>query len=217
LRIASIPSLSLELLPDTIRRFRARDPDYSFSLSSLNTEEILSRLDERFGSFHVGITLGPVFESHVTSEEIGEAEVLAVFPSGWDLPESAEISIADIEDRPFIAGFDGTALTLSCTDLFREAGVSPQVVARSHSYHLAGRLVEQGVGYALLDAITIRALLHDRDSGQFTVRRLVGRPQLPITVILPGRRTTHRAVRPFIDSLEEAFTALSSTVEARLP
>ena len=45
-RIAAIPSISLEVLPDAIELFQQNHSGFNYSISTLNTEEILDKLRE---------------------------------------------------------------------------------------------------------------------------------------------------------------------------
>jgi DNA-binding transcriptional LysR family regulator len=48
-RVAAVPTMSLELLPDAIEIFQKRHKGFSYSVSTLNTEEIVDQLDTRKG------------------------------------------------------------------------------------------------------------------------------------------------------------------------
>lgn len=216
-RIAAIPSISLELLPDAIARFQQDNEGFQYSVSTLNTEEMIAQLDARQGRFHLGFTFGVPEDASVAHQVLGDAELLAVFPAAWKLPPGDELRLEDVADRPLISPFDATPLGQLGRALFHDAGVTPQVVARSHTYHVAGRLVQRRLGFTILDAVTVRALLHDRLSNTITVRRLAGHPTVPLVVMYPGQRSLNRAAEPFIQAFRNAWESLNATVEERLP
>lgn len=204
-RIAAIPSISLEMLPDSISNFLAKHQGFNFSVSTMNTEDILDQLGNRKGAFHLGLTMGQINDSQVAMEKVGDAELRAVMPASWDIADSESIRLSELSDRPYIAGFDGTALTRACSPLFTEAKIEPRIVARIHTHHLAGRLVQRGLGYAILDAITVRALQHDRLGNHLRVRRLEGRPSLPLVAIFPARGALSNPARLFLDSFKQTY------------
>lgn len=206
-RIAAIPSISLEMLPDSISNFLAQHQGFNFSVSTLNTEDILDQLGNRKGAFHLGLTMGQINDSQVAMEQVGDAELLAVMPTHWNITESASMPLSELRERPYIAGFDGTALARACRPLFTHVGIEPRIVARIHTHHLAGRLVQRGLGYAILDAVTVRALQHDRLGANLTVRQLEGRPNLPLVAIFPARGALSNPARLFLDSFKETFAA----------
>ena len=123
----------------------------------------------------------------------------------------------DLAEFPYIAGFDSTPVGQICSNLFAAAGVQPRVVARIHTHHLAGRLVQRGIGYAVLDSVTVRALLHDRHADTVALRRIAGAPAIPVTAIFRAQRSVSNQASLFVKCFEKAYAALTSTIEERLP
>jgi DNA-binding transcriptional LysR family regulator len=217
LRIAAVPSISLELLPEAIARFQQAHKGYNYSVSTLNTEEILEQLDSRTGTFQLGFSFGDLEDSGFTTRQVGETELLAVLPASWKLGSRSELALTELADRPYISGFDSTPAGQVCSGLFAEAEVEPRVVARIHTHHLAGRLAQRGMGYAILDSVTVRALLHDYHSENVQIRRIDGAPSLPVTAVYRGQRAPDKPTRLFVDCFEKAYETLAGTVEERLP
>lgn len=207
-RIATVASLSLELVPDAIERFEALHTGFRYSVATMNTEEILTELDSRKGTYHLGFTFGDQADSGLTHAVIGTPALYAVFPSGWDIAAANEIVIEELAGLPFIAGFEHTTLALECRRLFADAGIEPSIVARSHMYLLAGRLVQRGIGFTILDALTVRALLDSRDARSMAVRPIRNRPALPLTAVYPSQRRLSNAASVFVDCMREAYAAL---------
>jgi DNA-binding transcriptional LysR family regulator len=216
-RVAAVPSLSLELLPDAIARFENLHAGFNYSVTTLNTEEILHELDSRAGTFHLGFSFGGHEESGFPTQVIGEAELFAVFPAHWEIPGDETVDLEDLAELPFISGFDSTPSGQICRSLFTAAGIEPKVVARIHTHHLAGRLVQRGIGYTLLDSVTVRALLHDRQSETVALRRVPSAPTIPVTAIFRAQRSVSNQASLFVKCFEEAYAALTSTIEERLP
>lgn len=204
-RIASVPTISLELLPDAIVEFQSHYPSFRYSVSTLNTEEIINQMDSRKGTFNLGFTIGHVSENGLAYSDIGECEILAVIPSDWEIADGDEIDLSALKDRPFVSSFDQTALAIESRRLFADSGVDPVIVARSHSYYLAGALVQRGIGYSLLDTLTIRALLNNRSRARVTVRRLKERPKLAVSAIIPSQRRLSNPVKAFIECFTKTF------------
>lgn len=212
-RIAAIPSISLELLPDAIGLFLSHHQGFNFSVSTLNTEDILDQLGNRRGGFHLGLTMGQIDNTQVASETVGDAELLAVVPRSWGLNGPEPLDLARLNGKPYIAGFDNMALTRACRTLFTQCDMDPQVVARIHTHHLAGRLVQRGLGYAILDAITVRALKHDHLSDQMSVLTLEQPAALPLIAIFPARGALSNPARLFLDNFRATYTAFAKSTE----
>jgi DNA-binding transcriptional LysR family regulator len=211
-RIAAVPTVSLQLLPDAIERFEKLHTGFRYSVATLNTEEMLTQLDTRKGTFHLGFTYGDQSDSGFAHTVIGQTELLAVFPKDWGLGNRDAIDLADIADRPFISGFDQIAIAMECRRMFADVGVEPNTVARSHMHYLAGCLVQRGVGYTIVDSLTIRALLDNERKNEIDVVPIKGNPSLPLTALYPAQRGVNNPGSVFIECIQEAYQALREEV-----
>jgi DNA-binding transcriptional LysR family regulator len=104
-----------------------------------------------------------------------------------------------------------------CNNLFANVDSKPRILARVHTHHLAGRLVQRGLGFAILDAVTVRALLHDRTADAISVRRIDGDPVIPVTAIHGSRRGLSNPVKLFIDCFEKSCADLNDSLRELLP
>ncbi len=207
-RIAAVPTISLELLPDAIVEFQSHYPDFRYSVSTLNTEEMIDQMDSRKGTFSLGFTIGRTSNNGLRSSDVGECEILAVMPAHWEIGSGDEIDLAELKDRPFIATFDQTALAIEARRLLADSGVNSPVVARSHSYYVAGALVQRGIGYSLLETLTVRAMLNNRSATPVTIRRIRGNPSLPVSAIIPSQRQLSNPAKAFIECFQATFDSL---------
>lgn len=214
-RIAAVSTISLELLPDAIQRFEQRHTGFHYSVATLNTEEIISQLDGRKGTFHLGFTFGTLEGSGFDATRIGAAELFAVLPADWHHAGDV-VEIAELADRPFISGFDHTALAIETRRHFTSAGVEPLVVARSHTHYLAGCLAQRGIGYAILDALTTRALLHNPLAAAITAKPLAGSPTIDVSAVYPSQRRLSNAAVVFIDCIQQAYDDVQAALRERL-
>lgn len=216
LRIAAVPSISLELLPETITRFENLHSGFNYSVSTLNTEEILQQLDSRSGNFHLGFSFGELDDSGFATQNIGESELWAVMPADWEIARQETVALPDLANSPYISGFDSTPAGRACRNLFTAAGVEPRIVARIHTHHLAGRLAQRGMGYAILESVTVRALLNDRQAEKIAARPIEGRPTIPVTAIFRAQRSVGSPLRLFLECFESAYQDLSEAMDERL-
>jgi DNA-binding transcriptional LysR family regulator len=131
-------------------------------------------------------------------------------PSDWEIGDGDEIDLAELKDRPFVSSFDQTALAIESRRLLADSGVNPAVVARSHSYYVAGALVQRGIGYSLLETLTVRAMLNNRSAAPVTIRRIRGNPALPVSVIIPSQRQLSNPAKAFIECFQATFENLQN-------
>lgn len=213
-RIAAVPTIGIELLPDAIERFEGMHTGFQYSVATLNTEEIEAQLDSRKGTFDLGFTFGMSQGSPLATTQIGNIHVRAVIPASWQLPDREEISLQELADRPYVAGFDHTALGIESQRLFSVADQQPNVVARCHAHQLAGALVQRGLGYALMDNLTIRALQQSDRADKISVRKVAGAGVLPIVAVYQNERRLSNAASVFIECFEKAFGAMAAAAKA---
>lgn len=215
-RIACVPSLSLELLPDAIERFEHRHTGFRYSVAAMNTDEILAELDSRKGTFHVGFTFGDQAAQGVGCTPVGSVDLYAVLPAAWDDAPDGDVEVGQFADRPFIAAFEQTTLALETRRLFADAGTDANIVARSHMYLLAGRLVERAIGWTVLDGMTVRALVGGRGADSIVVRPIAGRPSLDVAAVYPSQRRLSNAAAVFIDCFRDALASLTRSLASEL-
>lgn len=205
-RIAATSSLSLAVLPDAISYFQKKQPGYSYAVSTLNTEEILSQLDVRKSSYHLGFAYGSGNYEGVLSKRLGQSELYCIVPSTWpEAHQDQEIDISILRGKPYISAFDDTPLGQICKSFFLTNDVTPQVVAQVHSHLMAGTLVQRGLGYAILDSMTVRTLLQTSGEQDLVVRKLIGIASLPIVAVYPTSRTYSRGVATFVECFQRSL------------
>ena len=207
-RIAAVPTIGLELLPNAIELFEGRHMGFQYSVATLNTEEIETQLDSRKGTFNLGFAFEMPKDSPLAMTKIGSVNVRAAVPASWAMPDKAELTIEELADRPYVAGFDHTALGIESQRLFAAAEREQNIVARCHTHFLAGALVQRGLGFALLDNLTIRALQQGDRADTFSVHSIKGAEPLPIMAVYQSERRISNAASVFIECFEEAFRGL---------
>lgn len=214
-RIAAVPTLSLDLLPDAIAAFEERHTGFHYSVETLDSDVIINELDNRTGTYHLGFVFGSEPDAGLSYTEIGDAKLFAVFPADWAIEDEPEIDLAQLEGRPYIGGSDGTALGQERNRLFAEAGIEPTVIVRGHNHRVAGALVERGLGWTMLDSLTTRAMLQGPNRESFAVRQLRGANPIPVVAAYPSRRQLSNAVALFIECFQEAFDTLEAKARAK--
>lgn len=209
-RIAAVPTLSLDLLPDAIATFEKRHPGFRYSVETMDSEAIIDQLDNRVGTYHLGFVFGAEPDAGLSCTEIGAAKIFAVVPATWEISDAPEIDVGELDGRPYIGGYDGSALGQERSRLFAEAGIEPGFIVRGHNHRVAGALVERGLGWTMLDSLTTYAMLQGPNRDAFAVRQLVGANPIPVVAAYPSRRRLSNAVALFIECFKEAFDALEA-------
>jgi DNA-binding transcriptional LysR family regulator len=155
-RLVVLHSLGLKAVPTAIASFNKRNPDVSFDIMTVHHKEVVPALCER--SCDIAITFDPVSRPRLQQVKLGSGELVVLYRRGdlVDVPE--RISISSIKDRSLIrlqnAGVVGSMLD-HCR--LPDPGFSSQIVVQT--YFVAGALVREGAGVAIVDHFTARAML----------------------------------------------------------
>ena len=156
LRIAVTPSLATSLLPGALAALRVTNPGVECDLWASHTREIESYLL----AFEVdaGLAIEPPEHAALTSTMLAEGEMVLCVPREW---ASGVLRLEDagwLSGRPFIALAQATPLGLRLAAVHEAGATATRRMLSVQTYALAGTLVEQGLGYAYVDAYTAATL-----------------------------------------------------------
>ena len=201
LQLGSAPTISTYVLPHILHAFRSRYAGVEVSIRTGRSEQVLSMLQA--DEVQVGLvrTLShPDIETvHLYDDEI----VLAVNP---DHPFAAAgaASVEDAASEPNVLFDRGSSYFGLIHGFFRQAGVVPNVAMELDSLEATKRMVEEGLGIALLPLVTIEREL---ESGILSKVEIVDVPPLrrPISLIFKRHRRRPRTVRAFMETMEELY------------
>jgi DNA-binding transcriptional LysR family regulator len=152
IRVATIPALSLGVLPRAVQCFLASHPGTGCEVATHHTHEIVQNL------LHHELDVGFVFNAPpheaIRTEAIAHAQMVVV---ATDPGLSEPLSLKDLADRSFI-GLDpadplGRLLQSAC----QKGGLEPRVVVRVQTYHTALLMARARVGVAIIDRYTALA------------------------------------------------------------
>jgi DNA-binding transcriptional LysR family regulator len=152
LRIGSIASGFVQFVPASIGRFQALYPKVAIEVSDQHSQEQLVALQA--GSLDVGFLNPPMIMATGLSTHLLERQSLyAVLCSNDPLALKKSVTLSDLAPRPYITWpeFVRGARTEKVRQIFTAAGLSPRVAQRTENSETMLRLVEAGVGYAILE------------------------------------------------------------------
>ncbi len=172
--IGAAPAVSTYLLPGVLRTFRAAYPNVRLGVKTGHTEEVLELVLRQ----EVNIGLGrPVRHPEVELIPVFEDEMLLVVSRRHPFASRTKVRMDELASERLIL-FDRTSSYHELTSaLFREAGVVPVSVMELDNVEAAKKMVQQGLGVALLPRMALSAELRFRSlrpvrlSGAQTVKR----------------------------------------------
>lgn len=200
LHLGSALTISTYVLPKILRTFSRRYPGVRISIRTGRSEQVLNMLlaDEVQAALVRSLHHPDIEAVHLYDDEI----VLVANPN--HPIAGGSITIEEVAAQPLIFFDRGSSYYGLTHSFFRQAGVIPNVAMELDSLEATKRMVEQGLGIALVPLVTI-----ERELELGTLKRveIVNSPPLkrPISLIYRSRRKRPRTVQAFIDILAEMY------------
>ena len=210
LALAVAPAVSAYVLPEILVRFTERHPDVRLLVRTGHSEEIVDLVAR--GEVELGI-VRQLRDARVLSRPLYEDELLLVARPDHPFAVAGAVDVSEIRHAQLIL-FDRTSSYYDVTNaLFRIAGVVPRGVTEVDNIEAAKRMVERGLGVALLpgtavaDSLSGGSLREIGLTGAATIRRRI------VAVERPG---SHPAL-PFIGTLWGLLERIPELIPRALP
>lgn len=199
--IATVNSIGVHILPGYLARFRREYPKVRVRLATCPSAQVLQMLREHL--VDVGLVAGRVDAEDITAFEFVRNPLRVVVGRAHPLASKAggePLSPAEFDGRPMVA-FDAAAPTRQLTDRSVAAlGIDAPVTAESSDIEVLKRLVEIGMGFAVLPSHCIAGELA---RGELIVLNVAG---FDLTRNLCVIRRTHDPLSPAVGYFLEMFT-----------
>src|SRR3990172_5349536 len=197
LRLGSALTISTYVLPRILHIFRQRYPGVDVVIRTGRSEQILSMLlaDEAQVGLVRSLAHPEVETVHLYDDEI----VLVAYPD-HAFANTHSATLEEAATQPIILFDRGSSYYGLIHNFFRQAGVVPNVAMELDSLEATKRMVEQGLGIALLPLVTIERELR---MGTLVRVNLADAQAIkrPISLIYRRNRKRSRAVQAFIDCM----------------
>lgn len=163
LRIGCLPSLGLGLIPSALRALRARCPGVSLEVTTGNGDELLDGLQAR--ALDVAVCFDMPLRQGLARVPLGAVRVvhLAAPSDGSGEGEGdAPVPLASLDATRWI-GLGGSDPLAQCIrDAWQQLQrPTPASAVETRTYYVAAALARQGLGFALVDELTARAIAQD--------------------------------------------------------
>src|SRR5262245_156023 len=209
IRVAATPSLSQTVLPAAVAHLMRKHPDATCDIATHHSSQIIAGLLAQ--EIDLGFAFDPVPHEGVVQENIGEGELVALVPRrrgarGEDRAEP--LRLAELGREPFVALRDDTSLGYMFNQACERAGVTLRASISVQTYHLARSLVEQGMGWSVVDQYTAVA----GNPQLLRARPLEPRMRFDIRLL----RKAHRPLSVLARSMVECMKRAEAEVRGRL-
>jgi DNA-binding transcriptional LysR family regulator len=180
--IGAAPAAASYLLPTLVKRFQAAHPDVPVTVLTGHSEEVLEMvLRERVG---LGL-VRDLGHRDVVTVPIFEDEIVLVVRPDHPFARAGVIRVNDLDEARLIL-FDKTTSYFELTSpLFRESGFVPKGMMEVDAVETAKKMVEHGLGAALLPR---SAVADELASGGLVEIRVEGAPRVRRTIAAIRRR-----------------------------
>jgi len=210
LALAVAPAVSAYILPEILGRFTELHPDVRLRVRTGHSEEIVDLVVR--GEVELGI-VRKLRDARVRSRPLYEDELVLIARPDHPFAVAGTVDVAEISHAQLIL-FDRTSSYYELTNaLFRVVGVVPRGITEVDNIEAAKRMVERGLGVALLpgtavaDALTAGSLREVGLAGAATIRRQI------VAVERPGVRPTS----PFSATLWGLLERIPELIPRALP
>ncbi len=209
LRVAATPSLADPLLVPALQRFCARHPDTQVQVLTHHTDEIVQGLLRN--QIDIGFAFAPPRHEAIAAQTVAEGRMLLAVPRGQPLAGAARrtpLPMARLMDRAFIGYDDHSSLGLMVRQLLARNALEPRSTLEVQTYSLARKLVESGLGVALLDQYTALG----SDPGTVSLHEIQPAMAFEIQML----RASHRGIPSLADQLRERFAEAAQELAGQL-
>ena len=207
LALGAAPAVSTYVLPRILTRFRRTHPKVALAVRTGHSEEVLELVLRE----QVQIGLGRALRHpDVEAIPLYEDELVLVVDPGHRFAEEGAVGTEDISDVQLIL-FDRTSSYHRLTnEFFRGAGAVPRAVMELDNIDAAKKMVEQGLGVALLPHTAVAGEL---EAGALKAVTLSDAPALRREIVIFRRRdagTASGALEAFLNCLSDLRPTLQS-------
>jgi DNA-binding transcriptional LysR family regulator len=216
LRLGSALTISTYVLPRILRTFHCRYPGVEVVVHTGRSEQVLNML--LGNEVQVGLVRSLTHPDVETIDLYADEVILVANP---DHPFSADrrATIEEVGSQPVILADRGSSYYGLIHGLFRQAGVVPNVAMELDSMEATKRMVEEGLGIALLPRVCLERELKQGLLAEVTITNA---PTISRQIALIYRRSRKRVrtVHAFLEVLRSIYglelpAASTSASEAR--
>jgi len=201
LRLGSALTISTYVLPRILRTFHSHYPGVEVIVHTGRSEQVLNMLlsDE----VQVGLVRS-LMHPDVETVDLYDDEVILVANPDHPFAASRQATIEEVGRQPVILADRGSSYYGLIHDLFRQAGVVPNVAMEMDSMEATKRMVEEGIGIALLPRVCLERELKQ---GLLAEVAISNAPAISrqIAFVYRKSRKQGRTVQAFLEVLRSIY------------
>jgi DNA-binding transcriptional LysR family regulator len=198
IRIAAVTSVCLGLLPKALVEFRKHYPDVALVIEAGRYDSILAKVLAQQSDVGIAVVPGEQVEVHV--EPIVDVNAVCVVPSDHPLAGVDAVAPRDLSGMPLIFVGQNVYSRQKVDTILAAEGLAAEPLLEVQSGTIACAMVAEGLGVAVLDALTGLGAVDAR----IAVRPLKPAVALRYSAMTPRGNATGRLVGALITALRAA-------------
>lgn len=201
-RLLANTSSAMEHLPTALAPFLVAYPDFSIDIDEMESVDILQAVAS--GMADIGVASDAGLPPGLDSFTFCDDRLVLIVPSRDEIAGRRQVAFAEVAGRKFV-GLASGALQNHIAAQSGRLGIRPQLRVRVKGFDAVCRMVESGVGVAIIPEVAARRGAQTmkikivRMSDAWTLRRMA--------VCVRDRKTLARPVRQLFDHLRQVAMA----------
>ncbi|HXE19791.1 MAG TPA: LysR family transcriptional regulator [Castellaniella sp.] len=205
INIVATAEPSDSLLPQVLTRFIKQHPDVRVSMETLRLDNVLEYVET--GAADIGFAIEPYARPTLKYIPLSVLDIVCLCPADSPLCQLPYVTPNHLKDVPLINASTRSRLHSAVQEAFRRSKVDYSPVMNVRFMNLAGLFVEEGLGAAIMDALTASS---PRYRG---VCIIPFRPRIRVKInaIVSSAQPMQRITRRLLDYIYEDIDLMLST------
>lgn len=154
-RLCANESSVVGYLPERLQRFGTAYPQVRIALQERLSDDVLRACLDDMAD--VGVGIAPTVPAGLDAWHFADDPLIVLLPAGHALAAADRLRFADVAHHPLVCVQSGGALDRQLREQASAAGLSLQVAVAVHSFDGVARMVEAGLGLAVLPQSAAKA------------------------------------------------------------
>lgn len=184
--IAAIGTTTVYVLPDILHEFRLQHPGVQVILRTAGGEEVKEMVGH--GVADLGIVGSHTDTAGFATRSLCPDDIVPVVAAGHRCARQKRVTLAKLAEEPLILLGGWKSWENYVRSMFAQAGVGPKVHLQLDSIEAVKRMVERGLGFAIIPALAAEAEMR---AGTLVPLTLTDVPQMQRSIVLIHQQDRH--------------------------
>jgi len=205
INIVATAEPSDSLLPQVLTRFIKQHPDVRVSVEALRLDNVLEYVET--GAADIGFAIEPYARPTLKYIPLSDLDIVCLCPADSPLCQLSYVTPNHLKDMPLINASTRSRMHGAVQEAFRRSKVDYSPVMNVRFMNLAGLFVQEGLGAAIMDALTASSPRY-RDVCIIPFRPRI---RVKINAIVSSMQPMQRITRRLLDYIYEDIDRMLSS------